>query len=182
MGKLVITGMSDGVIRFVEGSETTISVNEIKARLEAINSNIDQFNQKYAFADRDLRAQAETAISAKETETQEAKARLDQELCDFKASIEAKLEEDLDRLKANKEAEEPAILGYQEEKKKYETILSNLHEVHFEEKAGVINEVAAAEAQAPAHVEQVVEEPKVAQAEPEVGKAVEMTTKRRIIF
>lgn len=197
MSKLVITSMENGVIRFVEGTETILSVEEIKAKLEAINIKINEFNKNYSNADQDLRDLAQKAIADKEAEIALAKENLDKELVDYKMTVEVKLGEDLAKLETDRVADEANLEADKEEAKKFEAILANLSD-EADEVEEVSNVAAVEEAPVEEAVEEVatpveevvsepvvepvVEEAKPAEAVPVVGQAVDMPITRRIIF
>lgn len=169
--KLVITGIDDSKISYVEGEEVITSVPQIEARINEINSiinsrtNLDTLiNQEKGNANvaiEKMRAEYQAKIDAIETEFNQKKAEINDQL---KVNITAITE--------NFAREEEEIKKLFDEEQKLKAILENLTQIKAEvAKQNTVKEekpIQVAEpAPAPAPVEEKVEAEPEAVVEPQ---------------
>lgn len=169
--KLVITGIDDSNISYVEGEEVTTSVSQIEARIKEINdiinsrTNLDTLiNQEKGRASEaieKMRAEYQAKIDTIETEFNQEKARINEQL---KVNITAITE--------NFARKEEEIKKLFEEQQKLKAILENLAQI----KEAVANQNSVEEEKptqalepvsAPAPVEEKVEAQPEAAVEPQ---------------
>ena len=155
--KLVITGIDNSNISYVEGEEVITSVSQIEARIKEINDTINSrtnldtlINQekgKASEAIEKMRAEYQAKIDAIEAEFNQEKAKINEQL---KVNITAITE--------NFAREEEEIKKLFEEEQKLKAILENLTQIKaaVAEKNSVEEEKPAPEP-APAPVEEKVE-------------------------
>lgn len=165
--KLVITGIDNSNISYVEGEEVVTSVSQIEARIKEINDTINSrtnldtlINQEKGKASEAIertRAEYQAKIDAIEAEFNQEKARVNEQL---KVNITAITE--------NFAREEEEIKKLFEEEQKLKAILENLTQI----KAAVaaknsVEEEKPAPEPAPATVEEKVEAQPEAVVEPQ---------------
>lgn len=165
--KLVITGIDDSNISYVEGEEVTTSVSQIEARIKEINdiinsrTNLDTLiNQEKGRASEaieKMRAEYQAKIDTIETEFNQEKARINEQL---KVNITAITE--------NFARKEEEIKKLFEEQQKLKAIFENLNQI----KEAVANQNAMEEEKpalepAPAPAEEKVEAQPEAAVEPQ---------------
>ena len=169
--KLVITGIDNSNISYVEGEEVTTSVSQIEARIKEINdiinsrtnldSLINQEKSKASEAIEKMRAEYQGKIDAIETEFNQEKAKINEQL---KVNITAITE--------NFAREEEEIKKLFEEQQKLKAILENLAQI----KEAVANQNSVEEEKpapepAPALAEEKVEAQPEAMVEPQKDEA-----------
>ena len=169
--KLVITGIDDGHISYVEGEEVITSVSQIEARIKEINNTINSRTNLDTLINQE-KGRASEAIEKTRIEYQAKIEAIEAEFNQEKAKVNEQLKVNITAITENFAREEEEIKKLFEEEQKLKAILENLTQI----KAAVaaknsVKEEKSAPEPAPAPVEEKVEAQPEAAVEPQEVEA-----------
>lgn len=169
--KLVITGIDDGHISYVEGEEVITSVSQIEARIKEINNTINSRTNLDTLINQE-KGRASEAIEKTRIEYQAKIDAIEAEFNQEKAKVNEQLKVNITAITENFAREEEEIKKLFEEEQKLKAILENLTQI----KAAVaaknsVKEEKSAPEPAPAPVEEKVEAQPEAAVEPQEVEA-----------
>ena len=169
--KLVITGIDNSNISYVEGEEVVTSVSQIEARIKEINDTINSRTNLDTLINQE-RGKASEAIEKTRAEYQAKIDAIEAEFNQEKAKINEQLKVNITAITENFAREEEEIKKLFEEEQKLKAILENLTQIKaaVAEKNSVEEEKPALEP-APAPVEEKVEAQLEAAVEPQEVEA-----------
>ena len=169
--KLVITGIDDGHISYVEGEEVITSVSRIEARIKEINDTINSRTNLDTLINQE-KGRASEAIEKTRIEYQAKIDAIEAEFNQEKAKINEQLKVNITAIIENFAREEEEIKKLFEEEQKLKAILENLTQI----KAAVaaknsVEEEKPAPEPSPVPVEEKVEAQPEAAVEPQEVEA-----------
>lgn len=169
--KLVITGIDDGHISYVEGEEVITSVSRIEARIKEINDTINSRTNLDTLINQE-KGRASEAIEKTRIEYQAKIDAIEAEFNQEKAKINEQLKVNITAITENFAREEEEIKKLFEEEQKLKAILENLTQI----KAAVaaknsVEEEKPAPEPSPVPVEEKVEAQPEAAVEPQEVEA-----------
>lgn len=169
--KLVITGIDNSNISYVEGEEVVTSVSQIEARIKEINDTINSRTNLDTLINQE-KGKASEAIEKTRAEYQAKIDAIEAEFNQEKAKINEQLKVNITAITENFAREEEEIKKLFEEEQKLKAILENLTQIKaaVAEKNSVEEEKPAPEP-APAPVEEKVEAQLEAAVEPQEVEA-----------
>ena len=170
--KLVITGIDDSKISYVEGEEVTTSVSQIEARIKEINNIINSRTNLDTLINQE-KGNANVAIEKMRAEYQAKIDAIEAEFNQKKAEVNDQLKVNITAITENFAREEEEIKKLFEEQQKLKAILENLTQI----KEAVANQNSVEEEKpalepAPAPIEEKVEAQPEAVVEPQKDRAL----------
>lgn len=169
--KLVITGIDDSKISYVEGEEVTTSVSQIEARIKEINNIINSRTNLDTLINQE-KGNANVAIEKMRAEYQAKIDAIEAEFNQKKAEVNDQLKVNITAITENFAREEEEIKKLFEEQQKLKAILENLTQI----KEAVANQNSVEEEKpapepASAPIEEKVEAQPEAVVEPQKDEA-----------
>lgn len=173
--KLVITGIDDSKISYVEGEEVITSVPQIEARINEINSIINSRTNLDTLINQE-KGKASVSIEKMRAEYQAKIDAIEAEFNQKKAEVNDQLKVNITAITENFAREEEEIKKLFDEEQKLKAILENLTQIKAEvAKQNMVKEEkptqVAEPAPAPAPIEEKVEAKPEAVVEPQKDEA-----------